>query len=137
MTETVWNLNIPREKADDKYLDMFFRCRRNQSQRLMSLKVLQDRSITDSTNALISLIDRTDKQEELWQFHQKTVDEIIAKYRADNGISEDEVLSDEIYRRLENAASRQTSARITEWFSQFWSISQSVEITFVHGDNNV
>ena len=49
----------------------------------------------------------------------------------------DEILSDEVLRRLENEASRQTSARVHEWFGQFWSISRTVEITFVKDDSNV
>ena len=134
-TEIPWSLNIPQEKADDKYIDMFFTCRRNQSQRLMSLRGLQDRSITDSTKALIALIDRKDKQEELWKFHKDITDKLIAEYRQQNDISDDEILSNEVFRRCENMASRQTSGKITEWFSQFWSISKSVEIIFVRNDN--
>lgn len=137
MTEILWSLDIPREKADEKYISKYFQCKRNKSQRLMSLKGLQDKSITDSTNALISLIDREDKQDEFWKFQQETTDKLIEEYRTHNHIADDEILSDEVLRRLENEASRQTSARVHEWFGQFWSISQTVEITFVRNDSNV
>lgn len=133
--EIPWSLDVPREKADEKYIRAYFQCKRNRSQRLMSLKGLQDRSITDSTNALIALIDNPDKQDELWRFHEETTDKLIEEYRRKNNVSDDEVLSDEVLRRLENEASTQTSAKVNEWFGQFWSISQSVEIMFVRRDN--
>lgn len=137
MIDIPWSLTIPLEKADDKYISMYFQCRRNQNQRLMSLRVLQDRSITDSTKALIALIDDTDKQDEFWKFHEETTDNLIAEYRKKNNIPDGDILGDDTLRRIENAASRQTSAKVGEWFGQFWSISQSLEIMFERRDTDV